>query len=167
MHPPGGIPHELDRNQAGGFFEHDGRCHGSGTPLRDQREGEGRPHIGVPGEWDLAGAGEDAHPRGMRAVIRRKHERRLRVVELGRDRLHLVPGQAARVRDDGERIAGERAIGEYVDGDVGVLPRHRDLPEAGLTSLARVSSTRPRLGDETRETWDTDGMAQPTDRRKI
>jgi hypothetical protein len=58
----------------------------------------------VAGEEDLARPREDADARGVRGIVRREHERRLGVVELRCDRLHLLGRQAARVDDDPERV---------------------------------------------------------------
>ena len=82
--------------------------------------------IGVAGEGELGHGGEDADARGVGRVLGRQDEGLLGVVELARDRLHLLVRQAARVEDDGERVAAEGPVGEDVDGDEGDL--HRDLP---------------------------------------
>jgi len=54
-------------------------------------------------------------------IARRQHKRRLRIVELGGDCLHLRGRKAAGVEHHGERIAAEGPIGEYIDGDVTAL----------------------------------------------
>ena len=58
----------------------------------------------------------------------RQHEGLLGVVELARDRLHLLVREPARVEDHRERVAAEPPVGEDVEGDEGDL--HGDL--AGL-----------------------------------
>jgi hypothetical protein len=57
----------------------------------------------------------------MRRFARRKYERRLRIIEFGRDRLHLRRCQALRIKDDRERIATEYLLGEDIDGNVTAL----------------------------------------------
>jgi hypothetical protein len=49
-------------------------------------------------------------------VRRRQHEGRLREIELGGDRLHLLAREAAGVAHHRERIAAEPAAGEHIDG---------------------------------------------------
>ncbi len=49
------------------------------------------------------------------ATLRRQHERRLRQVELQRERLHRRRVEPARVLEHAERVAGERRLGEHVD----------------------------------------------------
>jgi hypothetical protein len=54
--------------------------------------------------------------RGVCGVFRRQHEGRLRQIEFGGDRLHLLARQALRVEHHCERIAAELLGGEHVDG---------------------------------------------------
>jgi hypothetical protein len=124
-----GITHELDGNQARELLEHQRRCERPPLALREERKRERRSDVRVPGERDLARAGEDANLRGVRRIIGRQYERRLRIVELGGDRLHLRPRQTPRVRHDRDRVAHERAVREHVDRDVAVCRRHRRVSE--------------------------------------
>jgi len=66
------------------------------------REHDRRAHRGVSGERDLPARCEDPHPRRVRRVVRREDERGLRVVELARDRQHLLVREPPRIEDDGE-----------------------------------------------------------------
>ena len=69
----------------------------------------------VPGEGQLGVGREDAHPVVGAGLGGRAEERRLRQVELVRERLALLGGQRVGVEHDGQRIAGERPRGEHVD----------------------------------------------------
>ncbi len=77
-------------------------------------EHEGSPEDRVSGERDLPRRREDANAR-VPARLWREHERRLREVELAREGEHLLVGEAARIGEDAELVAGERAVGEDVD----------------------------------------------------
>ena len=51
----------------------------------------------------------------MGGPLGRLHEDGFRQVELARDGLHLGVGEAIGIQHDGQRIAGETAIGENVE----------------------------------------------------
>jgi hypothetical protein len=102
-----------------------------------------RPEGGVAGEGDLLGRGEDAdRPRAVGG--RPDHKRRLGVVELGGDRLHLRGREARRVRHDGELVARVLLLGEHVD-DVKLATHSRDIDPALQKEGGRtVSRSRRR-----------------------
>ena len=58
---------------------------------------------------------EDAHLRGVRGVLRRQDERRLREVHLVRDPLHQPHLNVLRVEHHRELVARQRLVGEHVD----------------------------------------------------
>jgi len=67
--------------------------------------------------------------RRMGWILRRQHERRFRIMELGCDRLHLFCRKADRIEHHGERIATECGVGEHIGGDI--TSAHRDAPLGG------------------------------------
>ena len=83
----------------------------------------------------------------MLRVVGRQDERRLRQVELHRQRLHLLVGQPARVGKHRERIAAEAPVGEHIDGDE-LISRH-DGPRCCVHSSS--SSTSMRRGSSARQ----------------
>lgn len=86
-----------------------------------------RAHRRMAGERKFAFGGEDAAARPVLAFLRRQHEHRLRQVELVGNRLHRLGIEAVRLEHDGERIAGEAAVGEDVKCEIAAL--HRRPPE--------------------------------------
>ena len=100
-------------------------------------EHAGRADIGMAGEGHLGRAMEDAHARIVGGIVRRQDEGRLAIVHLGGKRLHLRIRQAARIGEDGERIAAELAVGEDVDGLV------RKSWHGGPKVLGRMPSVLP------------------------
>ena len=81
-----------------------------------------RAERGMPRERQLAGRGEDPHPRLAVRPRGRQQERGLGTVHLARDRLHLRVGEARRLKHHRERIASEDALGEDVHLDEEELP---------------------------------------------
>ena len=81
----------------------------------ERRRADGR----MAGERQLATGGEDAQRRGVYGIARREHEYGLGQVELARDRLHPRVVEAVGVEHDGERVAGERRLGEHVEKAIG------------------------------------------------
>ena len=73
-----------------------------------------RTDAGVPGEGQLGGRGEDPHPVVGAVHSGRQRKGGLGQVELAGDGLQLLGGQLAGPVHDGERVAGERAVGEHV-----------------------------------------------------
>ena len=67
------------------------------------------------GERQFGARREDAYCRRMRRILRRQYKRRLRQIELRRDRLHLRRRQPASIRNNRKRIAAKLAIREHVD----------------------------------------------------
>src|SRR5690348_172238 len=61
----------------------------------------------VTARWDFRLGGEEADPDIMACMLRHADERRLRVVQFPRDRLHLVITQPIGIRDDPCGVAGE------------------------------------------------------------
>src|SRR6266403_5128341 len=79
-----------------------------------QRRAERR----MPGKRQLFGDSEDADFLpffGFNCGIARKNESCLGKIHLTRDRLHFVITQAARVSENGERITGQRRLGENIE----------------------------------------------------
>ena len=72
----------------------------------------------MPSERHFEFRREDAHPPRMRRILRRENERRLRVVELPRDRLQRLGRQPLGAEHHGQLVAGERFGGEDVAGDI-------------------------------------------------
>jgi hypothetical protein len=105
-----------DLDQPGGLLEAQKSVRVA--PLPGQHEAGA--DIGVAGEGQLVGRGENAHPRRIGRIGGRQHEGGFAEVELPRQRLHVGVRQAARVGEDGQRIAAEAGVGEHVDGDEGV-----------------------------------------------
>ena len=103
--------------------------------------------IRMTGERQFGARREDAHVSMMLRVVGRQHERRLRQVELHRQRLHLLVGQPARVGKHRERIAAEAPVGEHIDGDK-IIGRH-DEPRCCVHSSS--SSTSMRRGSSARQ----------------
>ena len=101
--------------------------------LANLREHVGRSHCGMTGECHLTARREDAHAPGVPRIGRRKDERRLGVVELARDRLHLSVREATRVGKHSERISSVEGIRENVGGVKGV--RHSAVDNADARSL--------------------------------
>src|SRR3982751_4543886 len=84
------------------------------------------------GERQLGAWGEDAYAPGVAAVHRRENENRLGVVELASDGLHLLVGEAVRLRNYGKRISTVKVIGEYVGGVE--IVRHKPEENAKATA---------------------------------
>ena len=100
---------------ADGFLQHDPEILGGeqigGPPVRDQSGGSDR---GVAGERQFPLRRKDPHARGIDRIPRLEDEHGLGQVELSGDRLHAGVVQPGGVEHDGERIASERRLGEYV-----------------------------------------------------
>src|SRR5438045_9761121 len=92
-----------------------------------QRRAEGR----MPGERQLFRDREDVDSLsllGFSGGIARKNESCLRKIHLARERLHFVIVQAARIRENGERITLQRRLGENVELNEFVsAARHKNL----------------------------------------
>ena len=70
----------------------------------------------VAGERELARRREDADAGPVAGLVRRQHEHGLGQIELASDRLHGGGVEPGGLQHDGERIAGEAAIGEHIEG---------------------------------------------------
>ena len=103
---------ELDRDDAGDRLELDDDL------LQRQPEHERGAEHGMPRERQLERRREDADPHVGVGRRRRQHEDGLGEVHLARERLHVLARQVARVREDGELVAGQRRVGEDVGDDV-------------------------------------------------
>ena len=129
------------------FLEHDnGILAGlAAEPL--ERQADGGADSGMPGEGKLGGRREDARLCRVGGVLRRPHEHRLRQVELARNPLHGAGVQALGIEHHGERVAGERPVGENVENLVAAL-HARCLPvrlfQAGSPSgwLTKIRTPR-------------------------
>ncbi len=87
--------------------------------MREQRRrADGR----MAGERQFAGGRENPQRRRIDGIARLAHEHGLGKIELARDRLHPRVVEALGVEHHGERIAGERRIGEDVEQMIG--PAH-------------------------------------------
>jgi uncharacterized protein (TIGR02001 family) len=92
----------------------------------------------------------------MGRIVRREHERRLRIVEFQSDRLHLGARESFGVQHDRHRIAAEHLVGEHIGGGVtslhecwhvgtkgAILPRiFRGEPTTGVESLTAMFDNR-------------------------
>jgi hypothetical protein len=67
----------------------------------------------------------------MSGIERRQHERGLRVVELGCNRLHFFRRQACPVEHDRKWISAEDAIAEDVDRDIRTSHHPTRMRDAG------------------------------------
>ena len=124
---PALLGHDLDRHEACSLLEQEPR-----RRLRCQRrQHEGGADIGVACKRKLPVHREDANLRVVGGIGRRQHEGRLRIIELGGDRLHLFGRQPAGIEHDGEWITAEGTIGENVDSDV--APLHPNSPTPAAT----------------------------------
>jgi hypothetical protein len=85
------------------------------------------------GERQLPRRREDAKPRAMLRIVRRKREHRFRKVELARDRLHRGGVEPRGFEHDSQRIAGEALCGEHVQ-------REEAAAHDGLTAVRRGTS---------------------------
>ena len=98
------------------FLKHDPQVlRGEQSGRAQMSEQRGGPHGWMAGEWQLAGRCENFHARAVDRVPRFEDENGLGKIELGGDRLHTIAVEALAVEDHGERIAGERRLGEYVE----------------------------------------------------
>ena len=104
----------LNRHEAGAFLEQESLRRFCSL----RRQHKGGPDIGMARERDFGANRENANLRIMRGIARRQHERRLRIIELGRNRLHLRGRQPAGIQHYRKRIAAEGAVGENVHGDI-------------------------------------------------
>jgi hypothetical protein len=103
---------EADTNGADGEVENERLRPTRGHELPDD---PCRPEDGVARERDLPHGREDAHRVATRPGTERRHKRRLRVVGLGGNQLHLALRQRLLTQDDGELVAGVALFGEDVD----------------------------------------------------
>ena len=130
---PALLGHDLDRHEARALLEQEPRR----RFFRQRRQHEGGADIWVACKRKLPVHREDAHLRVVGLVSRRQHKSRLRIIELGGDRLHLFGRQPAGIEHDGERVAAEGAVGENVHSDV--TPLHfvySPIPTATRPSAA-------------------------------
>ncbi len=101
--------------------------------FRDQASGaDGR----MAGERKFRRRRENAQPRRMDIGARLDDEDRLGQIELARYFLHLVAVQPLRLRDDSERIAAKRPLGEDIEEMVGEA-RHASLCAFRSRSIRR------------------------------
>ena len=130
------VAHHFGADRAGNLLEDHCRAYRAVEHRAGAGKRERCTDVGVAGEGELGHGCEDADARGVSRVLGRQDEGLLGIVELARDRLHLLVRQAACVKDDGERVAAEGPVGEDVDGDEGNLDR--DLAGwAGSVSISR------------------------------
>ena len=89
-----------------------------GSPPRSRSaEQHRRPDRRMAGEGQLAAGREDAQARAVPRLVGRQHEHGLGQVELAGDRLHRRGVEPFGIEHHRERVAGERPIGEHVEGD--------------------------------------------------
>ncbi len=96
------------------------------------------------GEGQLRARREDAHAARVGRIRGREDERRLRVVELARDVLQPVLGDAGGVGEDGELVAAEQLVGEDVGGQVAVAG-HAGNVQPGWRARLAPSRTHSQL----------------------
>ncbi len=115
---PGGVALERHRDRADAFLQIESGGVFGEQPVSGQDPGGADG--GMPGELELAGGGEDPHPRRTVAARGRQDEGRLGEIHLLGDGLHLAVRQAGGFEDDRQGIAPEYAVGEDVDLDEAV-----------------------------------------------
>ena len=108
---PAPLAFELDRDDAALRLQLDH------SALERRRQHPGGAETRMPGERKLGPGREDADP-DRAALLRRQDEGRLREADLERERLHRLLVDRPRVREDGELVPLERAVGEDVGDDV-------------------------------------------------
>ncbi len=120
----------------------DARAHFQRQPIagiRERAHDVRRAERRMARERHLERRRENAHVRGGR--LRRQDERRLRQVELQRERLHRRVIEPLRILEYRERIAGERRFGEHVDDAKRVVASSM-LLQAARGAAVRSSSCR-------------------------
>ena len=105
---------------------------GAGRQAAGAHEGVGRADARVAGERQLGERREDAHPVVGAGLGGRAEERRLRQVELDRERLALLGAQRVGVEHHGQRIARVGPRREHVDDLVLQEFRARHGPDGSL-----------------------------------
>jgi hypothetical protein len=104
------------RHESDPLLQHDGDI-GPGQEF-------GRPQFGdedrsadrrVTGKGKFARRCEYPQPCGIDGIVRLQHENRLGQVEFARDRLHASAIEPVAIEHDGQRIAGERVLGEDIE----------------------------------------------------
>ena len=80
------------------------------------------------GEGQLDRRGEDPDPDVGIVGGRREDENGLGEVRLAGNRLHVDLAQVAAIREDGDRVAGQRLVGEDVGDDVAKAAHGSRLP---------------------------------------
>src|SRR5438132_7199992 len=119
------------------------------------REHPGGADRGMAGERHLDSGCEDADLRSVGRIVRRQDESRLGEVQLARDALHQLGGEAFAVEHYRELVAGQGLLGEDVDdADLMlqarairhvVVPCARSLPESMAINLpSAVAIVPPR-----------------------
>src|SRR6185437_1769036 len=73
---------------------------------------------------------------------------RLRQIELHRQRLHLLAGEAACIGKHRERIAAEAPIGEHIDGDEFIAGHGGPHSSSSSSPMWRGSSARQSRSSE-------------------
>ena len=106
----------------------------------EAREDGGGADRRMAGEGHLRPWREDAHPPRVARVGGREHEGGLGEIELPRERLHGAVAETARVREDCELVAAERARGEHVGDDEAIRHRYQAERNARFTWAMRFSS---------------------------
>ena len=109
------MAHNAD-DVANRLFQHDAQVlRGEEFGRAQMREQGGGSDCWMAGERQLSGRREDSRPRAVDRVPGFEDENGLGEVEFGRDRLHAGVVEALGVENHGERVAGERRLGEYVE----------------------------------------------------
>jgi hypothetical protein len=109
-----------------------------------------------------AGRRERAQPPGRSRPSRGQHERRLGLVELTRRCPHHRLLQPFGIGDDGQRVAGQRSVGEHVDQDEGNGCAQLGV---GLLGFRPSIGTRRSRGTRRFRTLDARGTPEPVSRR--
>ena len=140
------------------------------TPMSDQRRGS---DCRMAGEGQFALRGENPYARAVDGVPRLENEHRLGQIEFGGDRLHADVIEPFCVENDGERIAGQRRLGEHVEGLKSARhqsPAPRNTPLACERVVVNTESSQGPLrpGAETvsngrLDSWQGHVVRQPID----
>ena len=87
----------------------------------EAREQHRSPDGRMARERQLARGREDAQAGAVGRIGRRQHEHGLGVIELARNGLHRGGVERVGVEHDRERIAGEAALREHVEGGIAIF----------------------------------------------
>src|SRR5437867_1264680 len=122
------LPHlDSDRDQPRLLLERHGERRPNLSKFPGAGENERRSYVGMASERHLSRWGKDPDPPRMPS-LRGEHKRGLREVELARDLLHLIVGQAVRTRQYGQGIPAEACLCKHVTWVISILHERLSNP---------------------------------------